>query len=110
MEKRLKLPLTNYLDSRIARAGIGGEGEEWFSSLVFNKSSLECCMSKSRARASSFFIQLDQPWKALTGESAVNYYQFRHRRLFIIDPDTRATHVGRIVIYDAYGARHGTLV
>lgn len=51
--------------------------------------------------ASSFFIQLDRLWKALTGESVVNYYQFRHRRLFIIDPDTRATHVERIVIYDA---------
>lgn len=31
------------------RAG-RAEGEEWFSSLVFNKSSLERCMSKSRAR------------------------------------------------------------
>lgn len=67
-------------------------------------------LHEQKPRTSSFFIQLDRLWKALTGESAVNYYQFRHRRLFIIDLDTRATHVEHIVIYDAYGARRSTLV
>lgn len=87
----------NYLDSRIARAMRDAGHDRVFVISFRQKFSRTRAAepSKSHTRVIILHSRLDRPGAhgALTGESAVNYYQFRHRRLFIIDPVIHARRV-----------------